>query len=557
MDLKNKRLVLIFVVFIHLLSISAKGKDNRYNILWLSCEDIGTSFSVYGAKGIQTPNIDRLAKEGIRYNKAYATVGVCAPSRASIITGMYPARIGAQHMRTGNHWGYREPEKETYQQVKKIKDIRGHNIPEYSVVTPEHVKCFTEYLRADGYYCTNNAKCDYQFSAPLTAWDENGSKAHFENRKGDQPFFAVFNHGVTHESQIWKKKDDPLLVNPDQLEIPAYFPDIAEVRKDVARKYSNIVEFDQAVGEWVDYLQKNDLYNKTIIFIWSDHGGPLLHQKRAVGNSGLQVPLIVRYPDKRDAGKVVNDIVSLMDLGPTVLSLAGIEPPQYMDGKAFLGPYKSKQSRQYMFGSADRFDEHTDMSRSVIDGRFVYIRNFRPELPMTYRLAYREQIDMTSKLMELDEAGELEGDASYIFMKTKPLEELYDLVTDPYEVKNLALIPKYRDKLIELRSALGQWQLEVGDKGFIPEGEMVNMMWPGGQQPNTDPVQFINSGNHELILESKTPGASIAYQINDNIGSPHWELYSKPISIKNIDNIKARAVRIGYKTSKCTNWSGK
>ncbi|MBI9062009.1 MAG: sulfatase-like hydrolase/transferase [Marinilabiliaceae bacterium] len=539
-----------------LTGVSVAGQKHtqaeRYNILWLSCEDIGPVMATYGAPGIETPNIDRLAKEGIQYNHAYSTVGVCAPSRSSIITGMYPVSIGSQHMRTGNHWGYRSPEKETYASYKKVSDKTGRNVPEYSVVPPSYVKCFTEYLRAAGYFCTNSAKCDYQFSCPITAWDEVGNDAHFMNRKEGQPFFAVFNNGVTHESQIWKKKKDPLLVDTSQVVIPAYFADLPVVRQDVGRKYSNIQELDQDIGKWLDQLEAEGLLDKTIIFFWSDHGGPLLRQKRAVGNSGLHVPLIVRFPDQRMAGTVVDDIVSLMDLGPTVLSLAGIEPPQHMHGKAFLGEYKSDAGHTYAFGSADRFDEHTDMSRSVIDGRYVYIRNFMPQLPLTYRLFYREQIDMTQTLLEMDQRGELTGDAAYIFRKTKPVEELYDLKTDPDEVHNLANDPTHQTKLVELRKALAKWQLEVGDKGFIPEHDMVNMMWPGLIQPSTASVTFQASSRHKVELDCVTEGASIAFQKGTQIGTDHWQLYTEPILLKKGETVRARTVRLGYKTSEIT-----
>jgi hypothetical protein len=417
------------------------------------------------------------------------------------------------------------------------------------------VKCFTEYLRANGYYCTNNAKCDYQFSAPITAWDENGGDAHYTNRPENQPFFAVYNHNVTHESRIWRKSDDPMLVDTSALEIPDYFPDIPVVRKDVGRKYSNIEELDQQIGQWLDKLEEQDLLENTIIFFWSDHGGPLLHQKRAVGNSGLHVPLIVRFPDQRKAGTRVDDIVSLMDLGPTVLSLAGIKPPEYMDGQAFLGPYKHSKPRKYAFGSADRFDEHTDMRRSVIDGRFVYIRNFMPQLPLTYRLFYREQIEMTQVLHEMNRKGELSGEAAYIFMESKPVEELYDLKNDPHEVHNLAQDPAHQKKLQELRKALSDWQLEIGDKGFIPEHDLINMMWPGFVQPSTAQVTFQKGIDDRCILQSDTKGASIAYQKGEQIGENHWHLYTNPIRMKKGEQIQARAVRLGYKTSEITSFT--
>lgn len=531
--------------------LSFSQTPDKPNILWLSVEDISPLLAPYGDNSIQTPNISRLAREGIVFTNAFTTAGVCAPSRSSIITGMYPVSIGTHNMRTGPHYAYREPEDEVYKTYYRQKDINGKNVPEYAAVPPPFVKVFTEYLRAAGYFTTNAAKTDYQFNSPITAWDEIGRDAHYKNRAPGQPFFAVFNHEITHESRVFGKKDDPMLSDIQNIKIPAYFPDLPVVRQDVGRVYSNIIELDQQIGSMLKELEDADLLDKTIIFFWSDHGGPLLRQKRAVGNSGLRVPLIVRMPNGQMGGTKVEDIVSLMDLGPTVMSLAGIEPPDYMHGKAFLGKYKSKSPHQYAFGSADRFDESIDMTRSVIDGKFVYIRNFRPELPLIFRNLYREQIDMTQVLIEMDQQGKLTGDPAYIFMKTKPQEELYDLSTDPYEVKNLAQLPEYQDKLKELRTALSKWQLEVKDLGFVPESDLVNLMWPGMIQPETAKVTFSKSEG-KLVLSSSTEGASIAYQIGDEIGGKHWRLYHEPIP--EAKNIAARAVRIGYKTSEISHF---
>jgi N-sulfoglucosamine sulfohydrolase len=536
----------LLVFYLFFLTYFVYSQSERPNILWISVEDISQTLAVYGDSSIHTPNIDRLSKEGITYTNAFATAGVCAPSRSSIITGMYPVSIGTHNMRTGPHYAYREPEKETYQDYYGLTDIKGRNVPEYAAVPPGYVKVFTEYLRAVGYYTSNNAKTDYQFNSPITAWDEIGRDASYKNRNPNQPFFAVFNHEVTHESRVFMKKEDPMLADKGKVALPGYFPDIPVVRQDVGRVYSNILELDQQVGEMLDNLEKEGLLDNTIIFFWSDHGGPLLRQKRAVGNSGLRVPLLVRFPNGYGAGTVVEDIVSLMDLGPTVMSLAGLEPPSYMHGKAFLGESQVEKPHQYAFGSADRFDEAVDMSRSVIDGRYVYIRNFRPELPLIYRNAYREQIDMTKTLIEMDLRGELEGGAAYIFMKTKPLEELYDLQTDPDEIKNLAHLPEYEGKLKEMRAALSKWQLEVKDLGFVPEYDLVNMMWPGMLQPETEAVQFVQKDGF-WHLSSATEGASIAYQAGDKIGGKHWSLYHQPIPAG--EKIAARAVRIGYKTS--------
>jgi N-sulfoglucosamine sulfohydrolase len=274
--IKNLLLVFSMLIFFH-----AHSQTETPNILWISVEDISPMLEVYGDKSIKTPNIDRLSKEGITYTNAFATVGVCAPSRSSIITGMYPVSIGSHNMRTGPHYAYREPENETYKDYYGQKDIKGRNVPEYATVPPAYVKVFTEYLRAAGYYTSNNAKTDYQFNSPITAWDEIGREATYKNRAESQPFFAVFNHEITHESRIFMKKEDPMLADKSKVNIPKYFPELPIVRQDVGRAYSNIMELDKQVGDMLRSLEEEGLLDKTIIFFWSDHGGPLLRQKKS------------------------------------------------------------------------------------------------------------------------------------------------------------------------------------------------------------------------------------------------------------------------------------
>ena len=541
---------IIILVFFLTYSCS-KNSQKPLNVVWISCEDMGPILGSYGNDIIKTPNLDKLASEGVRYTNAYSTVGVCAPSRFSIITGMYPARLGAHNMRTGDYHNYKTPEEVSYRKNIGVIDKEGKNIPEYEVVPPTHVKPFTEILRTKGYYCANNFKCDYQFNAPFTAWDEVSSTVSYRDAPKDKPFFYVWNTLLTHESRIWERSNQPLTVNPEDIIIPSYFPDIPEVRNDIARKYSNIEAMDKKVGELMNQLEEDGVLDNTIIMFWSDHGGNLLRQKRAVGNSGLNVPLIIRYPNKMDAGKVDERIVSLMDLGPTVLSLLNIEPPKHYDGKAIAGPYED-DPREYAFGTADRFDESTDMQRSVLDGRYVYVKNFLPELPLIYRNKYREQITMNSKLIQMDSLNMLEGDAAYIFMKTKPVEEFYDLANDPYEVHNIIDNPKYFKRINDFRTALENWQKEINDQGFIAENKLVKSFWPNMIQPKTENVDFkiVEDGLYKLT--TLTNGASIGYQIDEKIGTNSWSLYHEPIRIGDKQKIVARAIRIGYKASGIT-----
>lgn len=548
-----KNIHLLFMLFCCLYIQAQEKTEKPLNIIWISCEDIGPILSTYGNKAIKTPNIDRIAAEGVKYTNAYSTVGVCAPSRFSIITGMYPARLGAHNMRTGNHNNFKFPEDVFHKTNKGILDTSGKNVPEYEVVTPSYVKAFTEYLRAENYYCVNDDKCDYQFNAPFTAWNDVFGGGTYKNAPKDAPFFYVKNHYISHESRIWLRKDKPLTVNPEEVTIPAYYPDIPIVRNDIARKYSNIEALDKEVGQLLDQLEADGVLDNSIIFFWSDHGGNLLRQKRAVGNSGLHVPLLIRYPDGYRAGEIDDRLVSLMDLGPTVMSLLGIKPPQHLDGRAFAGKYE-QAPRKLIFGSADRFDESTDMQRSVLDGRYVYVKNFMPELPLIYRNKYREQIPMNAKLIALNQEKKLKGNASYIFMDTKPLEEFYDLQNDPYEVNNLANDPNYATKIKGYRKALKDWQIEIEDKGFVPEHDLIEMFWPEMKQPITQNVTFKKNNKGTLKLNSLTEGASIGYQIGDDIGTNHWNLYHKPLRIDTSQKILARAIRIGYKTSEITSY---
>ena len=249
----------------------------RPNILWISFEDTNPFYSCYGDPIARTPNLDRLASEGCIWTNAFSTAGVCAPARSAIITGVYPISAGTHHMRT-THTNRFVP-----------------NLPTpYSAVLPHYVRCFTEYLRATGYYCTNNFKTDYQFDPPITAWDECSPKAHWRNRPDpDQPFFAVFNPTRTHESGMWPEKCPEITFDPDDIRVPPYFPDTPKVREAMARMYTNIEYCDRILGELLAQLEEDGLAENTVVFHWSDHG-PLPRGKRWLYDSGIHVPLIVR-----------------------------------------------------------------------------------------------------------------------------------------------------------------------------------------------------------------------------------------------------------------------
>lgn len=519
------------------------------NILWLTCEDISPTLSMYGDSTAKTPNLDRLAAESMIFTEAFSTVGVCGPSRSSLITGMYPISIGTQNMRAGKDimgWGAR-----IYDGKSEALDIDGNPVPHYSAVIPAEVKCFSEYLRAAGYYCTNNPKTDYQFAAPVTAWDENGKKAHYKNRNEGQPFFAIFNHEVTHESQIWKRNDQPLTVDPKEVPLPPYYPNDEVVRQDVARLYSNIEVLDLQIGVKLKELEEAGLLDKTIIFFFSDHGGPLPRGKREHYESGLRVPLMVRLPDRLKQ-EFVNTPVSFVDFAPTILSLAGIPIPHYLQGQAFLGDQKAETDRQCIFGSGDRFDEYSDQIRSVISKDFVYVRNYHPELPAYKDVGYRKNIPMMNQMLGLYADEALNDDQEYWLRKTKTAEEFYVRSADPFSLNNLIDDDRYATQITEMQVAMDEWLTEVGDKGAIPERELLFAMWPDGIQPLAETPK-IKLRKNCVQIASKTEGSSLAYIVSKEKMEPNldsgWKVYTKPVELKKGEIIYAMTTRIGFKDS--------
>ena len=520
------------------------------NILWISFEDTNPFYGCYGDPVAETPNLDNLAAQGCRWTRCFSTAGVCAPARSAVITGMYPISIGTHHMRTA-HTNPDTPELPT----------------PYSAVVPHYVKCFTEYLRAAGYYCTNNEKTDYQFDPPVTAWDELSTEAHWRKRPDpDQPFFAVFNPTRTHESHMWPERCIDPEFDPDDIKLPPYFPDTPKVHEAMACMYTNIKRSDRELGELLHQLEDDGLTDNTYVFHWSDHG-PLPRGKRWPYDSGIRVPLIVRGPDIRP-GEASGDLVSTVDLGPAVLSLAGIEIPQHIQGQAFLGE-QSAAPREYIYATRDRYDESYDMVRAVRDKRYKYIRNYRPDLPYLLWIPYRNRHPIIQEMWRLHLEGGLDEIQSLMFRYPRPVEELYDTELDPYETINLAGDMKFEPEITRLRNALDTWMQEVGDMGKVPESEMVRQWYPGGEQPQTAAPLFIPINADEPMIEPlsetrsftspvlvqmhcTTQGASIAYTF-DTGSKPQWLLYTDPLRIeKGKAHLRARAIRIGYRESEET-----
>ena len=439
----NKHLLLITA----LAYSSAADAADKPNILWLTSEDHGIEMSCYGDPNAHTPHVDGLAAKGMIFTRAWSTVPVCAPARSAIISGMYPSSTGSEHMRS-------------------------------MLPMPAGTKMYPQFLREAGYYCTNNSKEDYNLQKPDGLWDESSGKAHWKNRSTDQPFFAIFNSTKSHESQIRRRPHQQVL-DPSKVRVPAYHPDTPEVRQDWAQFYDVVSLADADAGERLKELEEAGLAGETIVFYYGDHGTGMPRGKRWPCNLGLHVPMVVYFPDKwlhlapaeYKAGGKSDRPVSFVDLAPTLLSIAGIKQPKWMQGYAFAGPFQSKPQK-YIYGIRGRMDDCNDLVRSVTDGRYVYLRNYMPHLSQGQHVTYQFETPTTRVWNELFNQGKT-NEAQSIFWKTpKDPEELYDLHNDPDEVVNLAHSKEHANILRKLRKAQRKHSIQIRDVAFLPEGEI-------------------------------------------------------------------------------------
>ena len=424
--------------------------SSKPNILWLTIEDSSYyEFGCYGNEAVKTPNIDSLAQNGVQFLRAWSTAPQCSPARASLISGCHATTYGTDYHRL-----------------------------KYSV--PAELYFFPHYLQKAGYFCTNNHKTDYNTkSAECKIWDECSSKATYNNRRRrNKPFFSVFNLTLTHMRRVrsfhlQQRRDFTVQgLDPKSLQLPPHLPDLPEVRSDYAFHLEGIQDADRWVGLFLEDLQEKNLAENTIVFFFSDHGGILPRGKGFVYETGLRVPLIAYFPPKWQhltnwqPGTQTKQLVSFVDLAPTVLSLAEVKPPENMQGKAFAGSYAATPAK-IQFGFRSNQDYHFDPSRTATDGTFKYIRNYIPYLPSALRNFYQwgvpsyqawdryvlENPQVASKWQE--------------YYQPKPAEMLFNIEQDPYELGNLAQDEAYQDILLQLRSEVARYIRNTKDLGFL------------------------------------------------------------------------------------------
>ena len=448
------------------------------NILWITAEDMSPVLGCYGDKFAVTPNIDKLARESVRYTKAFASAPVCSPSRSCLITGCYPTSLSTQQMRSG-------------------------------FAIPKSMRGFPALLREQGFYTSNNVKTDYNtgnYADIIKAsWNESSAAAHWRKRPDKaKPFFSVFNLMTSHQSRsmVWpyaRFKEEvqstlsaSAIHDPKKVPVPPYYPDTPLIRRELARFYDCVTAMDIQVGAILKQLEEDGLAGNTIVFFYSDHGSGMPRHKRALLDSGMHVPLIIRFPKKwqhlapSKPGTTTSRLVSFVDYAPTVLNLLGQPIPEAMQGEPFLGPNNAKP-RRYVYGHRDRVDEVRDLSRSVRDERYLYIRNYMPHLGYNQPTAWPDSGEIRHEFYRMTNKEKMTAAQWHFAGPTRPVEELYDCQADPQNLKNLAGSEAHQKILKRLRKAHRKHITQTVDLGFLPESEAWEMFsnktgWELGQR---------------------------------------------------------------------------
>jgi len=422
----------------------------RPNILWLISEDTSPDLACYGNPLVKTPQLDKLASEGALFRNAFVTGPVCSASRSGFMTGMYQTSVGVHNHRSHRQDGY---------------------------TLPDPVEVITQYFRRAGYYTCNSAgltykklgKTDWNFTPRANAFQ--GSD--WTGRQPGQPFFAQMNFSLTHRT-FQRDKRNP--IDPATVELPPYYPDHPITRRDWANYLESLQMLDTQIGVALTWLEKEGLADNTIVMYFGDHGRPHVRGKQWLYEGGIRIPMIVRWPGHIEPGTVVDDLVSSVDFAPTFLSLAGITPPEHLQGHPFLGP--EKETRACVFAARDRCDETVDRIRCVRSRRYKYIRNYYPNRPYTQFNAYKKlQYPVLTLMQILHRQGRLTPEQSLFMASTRPREELYDLEHDPFEVHNVASDAEYASVLKDHSNKLDEWIKATKDQGETPEAPEVIAYW--------------------------------------------------------------------------------
>ena len=545
----NRVLLLHWLLLTLLIFQPATAATEHPNIVVIMADDVSSKIGAFGDSIAQTPNLDKLAAGGIRYTNFFTVAGVCAPSRAAHITGMYPISFGAQHMRTEDK--------------------------HYRAVPPPHVKAYPELLRRAGYATANVAKRDYQFGEPFSIWDvdvngfmDEPDLAVWRKLPSGKPFFAMINLLSTHESRLAPRKTQETIEGPHagflkamggwvsqnvqevtqskDVTVPPYLPDTPKVRDSVTQMYDLIHYMDAQVGSIISNLEEDSLLENTIILWTTDNGDGFPRAKRAVLDSGIKLPMILRFPDGVSPNTVDSRLVSMVDIAPAVLTMAGVEVPDYMQGRNFLS-----NQRDYIFAARDRMDQVEDKVRAVRNKRYKLIRNYLADKPYFRPLPFRDWFPAMQELNERHQAGLLTPLQESYFSAPRAEIELYDTLNDPHEINNIAGQPDVREIQSELESALDNWMDVVDDGKYESEDMLINAMWPGGNQPQTSaPViklEEVSGNKKKVILSSQTEGASITYSTDPE--QKHWHLYTGHLVIDDESHLSAKAIRYGFAES--------
>ena len=419
--------------------------QKRPNIIWLMAEDISNDLACYGMKGLQTPNLDRLASEGILYNNCFSTNPICSPNRSAMLVGAHQNMIRAQHHRSNREKLLMDP-----------------------------YKPITYWLRKAGYTCIlghkdvmgKGRKIDVNFKhEQLGPWDGVDNFGLFDKLDtfdiDDQPFFAQIQLTVTHRGDWWNEISDQSedKVDTAEVHLPPYYADHPIIKEDWARYLDQIEYMDNEVGLIMQELEEKGLTDNTVIIFIGDNGRCNIRGKGYLHDAGLRIPLIVRWPEGVEGPQISDQVVSVTDISASILQLAGTELPDYLTGIPFIGV---ESTRDHVISARDLWDEVMEKSRSVSTNRFKYIRNDMPEVPWDAAQAYLEFYRPAAHIMRtLKEQGKLNDDQAFFFSDSKPVEELYDLHEDPYELNNLATDPDYEKILNDLRDKLSQWESQL------------------------------------------------------------------------------------------------